>query len=84
MLFVLRLLPSYKVWQQRVVVAIFLFNFLVTLESGIAFGISCIPFRANWDEVPNSKCLPVDILVITNQVNASKSHLLVLIVEIVF
>ncbi|KAL8896845.1 MAG: hypothetical protein Q9207_007510 [Kuettlingeria erythrocarpa] len=70
MLFVLRLLPSYKKWQQRVVYAMFLINFLVTLYTCITFGVSCIPFKANWDTVPNAKCFSKDVLVITNQINA--------------
>ena len=75
MLFVLRLLPIYKKWQQRVVYLAFLMNFLVTAYTCIAFGVSCIPFKANWDTVANSKCFSKDVLVITNQVNAGKAYL---------
>ena len=75
MLFVLRLLPSYKKWQQRVVNVAFLINFLATAYTCITFGVSCIPFKANWDTVPNSKCFSKDVLVITNQVNAGKTYL---------
>ena len=69
MLFVLRLLPSYKKWQQRLVYLAFLVNFLVTAYTCITFGISCIPFNANWDTVPNSKCFSKDLVVLTNQIN---------------
>lgn len=75
MLFVLRLLPCYKKWQQRVVNLAFLINFLVTAYTCITFGVSCIPFNANWDTVPNSKCFSKDFLVITNQVNAGKTYI---------
>ena len=75
MLFVLRLLPSYKKWQQGMVNLAFLINFLVTVCSCIMVGVSCIPFNANWNTVPNSKCLSKDTLVITNQINAGKAYL---------
>lgn len=75
MLFVLRLLPSYKKWQQRVVYSMFLVNFVVTLYTCITFGVSCIPFKANWETVPNAKCFSKDVLVITNQINAGKPPL---------
>lgn len=74
-LFVLRLLPSYKKWQRRVVYVAFLMNFLVTAYTCIAFGISCIPFNANWDTVPNSKCFSKDVLAITNQINSGTIYL---------
>ena len=73
LLFVLRLLPSYKKWQQNLVYGVFSVNFIVTAYTCITFGVSCRPFRANWMTVPNSKCFSVDVIVITNQVNASKS-----------
>lgn len=81
MLFVLRLLPSYKKWQQRMVLVVFLVNFLVTVYTCIAFGVSCIPFEANWDTIPNSKCFSKDVLVITNQVNAGKRPSLQHVIE---
>ena len=75
MLFVLRLLPSYKKWQERVVNLAFLINFLVTAYTCLMFGVSCIPFNANWDAVPKSKCFSKDLLAITNQLNAGKTYL---------
>ena len=75
MLFVLRLLPSYKRWQKRVVDAMFLISFLVTLYSCIIFGLSCVPFKANWEHIPGSKCFSKDLLVTTNQVNAGEGSL---------
>ena len=76
MVFVLRLLPSYKVWQQRVVNLALLINLLVTIYACFVFGFSCIPFQANWDDdIPNSKCFSKDLIVIANQVNASKTDL---------
>lgn len=74
MLFVLRLLPSYKKWQQRVVYLAFLTNFLVTAYTCVVFGISCHPFKANWEDVPNSKCFSKDVLVLTNQINGGKIY----------
>ncbi|KAL9003048.1 MAG: hypothetical protein Q9188_004060 [Gyalolechia gomerana] len=72
MLFVLRLLPSYKKWQQKVVYSMFLVNFAVTLYTCITFGVSCIPFKANWDTtIANAKCFSNQVLVITNQINAA-------------
>ena len=73
LLFVLRLLPSYKKWQQYLVYCVFFVNFMVTLYTCIAFGIFCRPFKANWMTVPNSKCFSIDVIVITNQINSSKS-----------
>lgn len=76
MLFVLRLLPSYKKWQQKVVYSMFLVNFVVTLYTCITFGVSCIPFKANWDTtITNAKCFSNQVLVITNQINAGKAPL---------
>ena len=73
LLFVLRLLPSYKKRQQQVVYAIFFVNFAITLAACVMFGVSCIPFKASWDAIPDAKCFSEDRLVIVNQVNASKS-----------
>ncbi|KAL8890164.1 MAG: hypothetical protein Q9215_002639 [Flavoplaca cf. flavocitrina] len=70
-LFVLRLLPSYKKWQQRVVCVVLLVNFAVTAYTCIMFGVSCIPFKANWEDVPNAKCFSKDLLATTNQINAA-------------
>ena len=70
MLFVLRLLPVYRKRQQRIVVVFFCVNFFVTLYSCITFGISCIPFEANWKTIAGSKCFSKNYLVVTNQVNA--------------
>lgn len=75
MLFVLRLLPSYKRWQKLAVDAMFLISFLVTVYSCVTFGVSCIPFKANWEQIPGAKCFSKDLLVITNQVNAGKRPL---------
>ena len=72
MMFVLRLLPSYKVWQLRVVLVAFALNLLVTAYTCFVFGFSCIPFQANWEDIPNPKCFSKDLIVITNQVNAGK------------
>ena len=75
MLFVLRLLLSYKRWQQRVVNLAFLINLLVTAYTCIMFGVSCIPFNASWDTVPGSKCFSKDLLATTNQINAGMTYL---------
>lgn len=75
MLFVLRLLPSYKKWQQRIVQLTLLVNFLVTAYTCVTFGVSCISFKATWDPVPGSKCFPKDVLVITNQINGGMTYL---------
>lgn len=53
----------------------FLMNFLVTAYTCITFGISCIPFKANWDSIPDSKCFSKEVLAITNQINAGRSSL---------
>ena len=74
MLFVLRLLPAYKRWQQRVVISAFIINFLATAYTLFMLGFFCVPFRANWATVPNSRCLSKDVLVFTNQINAGKIH----------
>ena len=74
MLFVLRLLPSYKKWQQRVVTSTFIINFLATAYTLFMLGFFCVPFQANWKAVPNSRCLSKKVLVFTNQINAGKIH----------
>lgn len=51
---------------------IFFINFAITVLACVMFGISCVPFKADWDAVPNSKCFPKKLLVVTNQVNSSK------------
>ena len=72
MLFVLRLLPAYKHWQKNVILAACALNVAVTLIGTVSYGLSCIPFRAWYQEVPNPKCFSTRDLVITNQVNGSK------------
>lgn len=78
LLFVLRLLPSYKKWQQRITHVVFLVSFLVTLYTCISLGVSCRPFKANWETVNNSKCFSKDLVVITNQINAGRTPLSVM------
>ncbi|KAI4234516.1 MAG: hypothetical protein L6R40_006721 [Gallowayella cf. fulva] len=73
MLFVLRILPSYKRWQQKVVMLLFAVNFVVTAYACLMFGISCVPFRANWQAVPDTKCFSKKILTMANQINAALS-----------
>lgn len=72
MLFVLRLLPVYKRWQKNVILCAFALNIAVTLIGTVSYGLSCIPFRAWYQEVPNARCFGTDKLVITNQVNGGK------------
>ena len=57
MLFVLRLLPPNKKWHAITIYIALAINFMVTLFATISYGLSCIPFRANWDHVPGAKCL---------------------------
>ena len=54
---------------------VFLVSFLATAYTCITFGVSCKPFKANWEDVPGSKCFSKDLIVITNQVNAGKNYL---------
>ncbi|CAO1601331.1 hypothetical protein XANCAGTX0491_004999 [Xanthoria calcicola] len=70
-LFILRLLPSYKKWQQRVVYFVLLVNFVVTAYPCIMFGVSCIPFKANWEAVPEARCFTKNLLATANQINAA-------------
>lgn len=72
MLFVLRLLPSYKKWQQRATYILFFLNFAASLVGLISFGLSCTPFEANWNEVPGSRCYSKNLIAITNRVNSGK------------
>ncbi len=72
LLFVLRLLPVYKHWQKNVILAACALNVAITLIATVSYGLSCIPFRAWYQEVPNAKCFSTRNLVITNQVNGSK------------
>ena len=69
LLFVLRLLPIYKRWQKNVILTNFALNIAITLIGTVSYGLSCIPFRAWYQEVPNAKCFSTRNLVITNQVN---------------
>lgn len=69
LLFVLRLLPVYKRKQKNVVVSTFALNIAVALVGTVSYGLSCIPFRAWYQEVPNAKCFSTHNLVIANQVN---------------
>ena len=73
LLFVLRLLSSYKKWQQNLVYGVFAVNFIVTAYTCVAVGLFCRSFTANWMIIPNSTCFSIDVIVITNQVNASQS-----------
>ena len=72
MLFVLRLLPSYKKWQRNFVNMAFLLNFLTTAYTCVAYGVSCMPFEANWKDIPGSWCMSTDVVALTNQLNACK------------
>ena len=69
MLFVLRLLPPFKKWQQKVVYITFILNVIITLIATVSYGVSCIPFRAGWENVPNAKCVSKNVLVATQKVN---------------
>lgn len=70
MLFVLRLLPAHQKWQQRIIYLAFSINIAITILATVTYGISCIPFKANWQDIPNARCLPKNVLVIVNQVNS--------------
>ena len=72
MLFVLRLLPPYKKWQQRIIYANFFVSFAITLVANVSYGLACIPFRALWEPVEGAKCYSKDRVVITAQVNGSE------------
>ena len=73
MLFVLRLLPPYKVWQHRTIYGIFVLNILITALASISYGVACIPFRALWvAEVPGAKCYSKKLLVLAARLNGSK------------
>ena len=69
MLFVLRLLPTFKRWQKWVTYAALCMNLAITIEIVISYGLSCIPFRAEWDYVPDANCYSKDTLVIVSVVN---------------
>lgn len=71
MLFVLRLLPSYKKWQQKVVYVAFGINFAITMLAKINYGISCTPLQAAWETIPGSHCFSKDLIVIVTKVNGS-------------
>ncbi|KAI9667146.1 MAG: hypothetical protein M1831_001323 [Alyxoria varia] len=70
LLFVLRLLPAYKVWQHRLVYVTFFLNFAITVVATVSFGIACIPFEGLWKkDLPGAKCYPLELLVLTQRVN---------------
>ena len=66
-------MPIYKHWQKNVILAAFTLNIAITLVGTVSYGFSCIPFRAWYQEVPNSKCFSTHNLVITNQVNGGST-----------
>ena len=72
MLFVLRLLPEFKKWEARSVYVAMIVNLAITLLAGISYGVSCSPFRANWDSIPGGRCHSKDVTVITTQINGGK------------
>ena len=74
-LFVLRLLPPHKKWQARTIVFVFFLNVAISLFAMISYGLSCTPFRANWADVPNAKCLPQHILDAAQIANGGKNPL---------
>ena len=78
MLFVLRLLPAFNQWQEKVIYGTMIVNFAISLVATIIFGLSCMPLRAFWDNdaqmnLPGSKCYPVSRRVLVQQVNGSES-----------
>ena len=75
MLFVLRLLPSYKTWQQYLIYVLFFLNFAVTLVGCVTYAVSCVPFKAVYDtSIKGAKCYSKDQLVIVTQLNASRCY----------
>lgn len=74
MLFVLRLLPSYKKWQQKFIYVLFFMNFAITIIACATMGTSCIPFNAIWEKVPGSRCFSKEHVVAASQVNGSKLY----------
>lgn len=73
MLFVLRLLPPNRKWQERAIFVAFFFNFAITLIATVSFSLRCRPFAAIYKSVPHATCVSERVLVITMQVNASES-----------
>ena len=73
MLFVLRLLPPDKVLQKRIIYGAFLLNFAITMIAVISYGVRCVPLSGAYKNVPGAKCFPAHIIVVTQQVNGSKS-----------
>lgn len=72
MLFVLRLLPTYKRWQKHTIIVAFGVNIAIVLIGTVSYGLSCIPFEAWYKPVPGAKCFSKHNLVITNQVNGGE------------
>ncbi|KAL9087210.1 MAG: hypothetical protein Q9159_003777 [Coniocarpon cinnabarinum] len=83
MLFVLRLLPPFKKWQQKVVYVAFVLNVIITIIATVSYGVSCIPFRAAWQEVPGSKCFSKKVLVATQKMNGGLACVIDITVAIV-
>lgn len=72
MLFVLRLLPPYKKWQQRLIFFTFFLNFAITMIAAVSYGVHCIPFPAAYEDASGGKCIPANVIVVTQQVNGSR------------
>lgn len=53
-----------------VVYAAFALNVAVTLIALVSFGLQCRPFNAIWLDIPGSNCVSLEVLVVTNRVNA--------------
>lgn len=69
MMFVLRLLPAFKKVQKWVVYVALAVNFAITIVVTVSYGLSCMPLRAEWENIPGAKCYSKDVLVITSIVN---------------
>ena len=73
MLFVLRLLPPDRKWQERIILFVLFLNFAITMIATVSYGVRCQPYIAAYEYIPGATCFSNRVLVITMQLNASKA-----------
>ena len=72
MLFALRLLPPDKKWVTRIILIALFFNFAITAVATVSYGLKCRPFQGAFYAVPGTKCEPITLVTVTQQVNGSE------------
>lgn len=72
-LFTLRLLPRTEKKSAWAIYAAFALNIAILMIAVISCALQYRPFADIWRKIPNDQCVSIDVLAVTNQVNASES-----------